>query len=76
MQADEKSAESSKKQKLGKGAAKEIMTREVTRIYTAGTIVEEEMLADSDSVYLLAFAENRESCTFGVCFIDVATGTF
>lgn len=50
-----------------------IIRRGVTAIYTAGTLVEEELLPDHNATYLLAFVENPSAAQYGVCFLDAAT---
>lgn len=53
-------------------AAKGIVTRDVIRVHTPGTVIESSMLDESKNNYLAClFAGKDES---GVCFADVSTG--
>lgn len=62
-----------------------ILRRELTRIYTPGTLIEETLLGSPAAVYLLAFAElenaqspsslsSSVSVRYGACLIDCASG--
>ncbi len=52
--------------------AKGIVKRDVVRIITPGTVLEETMLEEGRNNYLCAIAREHES--FGVCFADASTG--
>ena len=54
--------------------AKGIVDRAVTRIVTAGTITEEELLDRSRNNYLLAVAPGKKQ--FGLAWIDLSTASF
>lgn len=51
-----------------------MIKRELTKVYTAGTLVDEALIKDSNASYLLAIKEDKN--TFGLCFVDTATGEF
>ena len=52
--------------------AKGIVKREVVRIITPGTVIEENMLSEEQNNYLASVCVINGQC--GVCFIDVSTG--
>jgi len=54
--------------------AKGLVERRVTRIVTAGTVVEDDLLERGASNYLLAIAPGPEVC--GLAWLDVSTGAF
>ena len=54
--------------------AKGIVKREVTRIITPGTIIDDTILAPSQSNYLAALAESKEK--YGIASLDISTGEF
>ena len=54
--------------------AKGIVKREVTRIVTPGTIIEENILENNRHNFLAGV--HRVGGVFGVAFIDISTGTF
>ena len=54
--------------------AKVLVRREVTRVITAGTLVEDELLDKSDHNFLLSVARAEERC--GLAVVDVSTGDF
>ena len=58
-----------------------ILRRELTRIYTPGTLMEEGLLGGPSAVYLLSVAESAPISTssssaprYGVCLVDCAAG--
>ena len=53
--------------------AKGIVNRDIVRIITPGTVIEDSMLDESKNNYLAAVYSDGESC--GVAFVDVSTGT-
>lgn len=63
-----------------KGVKKEdkIIKRELACVLTGGTLVEEQMLQDDMSTYCIAIKEAVEEnvTSFGICFVDTATGSF
>ena len=65
------------KEKKGVTSAnREVLERELTRIYTIGTLVDENLIGSSDSTYLLSICENLEERKFGLVFAETATGHF
>ncbi len=54
--------------------AKGIVEREVVRVVTPGTVVEEELLGTAANNYLVAIAPGRAE--HGLAFIDITTGEF
>ena len=53
---------------------KKLIKREVTRIVTAGTIIEPQLLDSKTNNYLVAFISDGK--TAGIAFADVTTGDF
>jgi DNA mismatch repair protein MutS len=53
---------------------KRLIQREVTRIVTAGTIIEPQMLESSSNNYLCAFTTNGTRA--GIAYADITTGDF
>jgi DNA mismatch repair protein MutS len=70
--------------------AKGIVARDVTRVVTPGTVVEEELLSDAANNYLAAVAANGQTSkraneqsaldprgeTVGLAYVDITTGEF
>lgn len=54
--------------------AKGIVKREVIRVITPGTIIEEQLLKEKSNNYLAAIAE--EGAYFGLAYVDLSTGEF
>ena len=54
------------------GKGKGLVKREVTRVITPGTVVEEDFLQKDDNNYLASIA--REGDDFGLAFVDISTG--
>ncbi len=54
------------------GMAKGLVKREVTRVVTPGTVVEEDFLQKDDNNYLASIARAEEG--WGLAFIDISTG--
>ncbi len=52
--------------------AKGIVTRDVIRVHTPGTVIESNMLDESKNNYLACICAEKNAC--GVCFADVSTG--
>ncbi|KAK9234381.1 muts domain V-domain-containing protein [Lipomyces kononenkoae] len=64
-----------------KGGKKEekIIRRELSCVLTGGTLVDETMLVDEMSTFCVAIKEATSDTgtpTFGICFVDTATGAF
>ena len=60
--------------KTAKGAGKSIVKRDVIRVITPGTIVDEKTLDASRNNYIAAVYEDRQG--YGLAFADVSTGEF
>ncbi len=56
------------------GAAKGLVKREVVRVITPGTVVEDELLNPKINNYILAAVQNDN--TVGIASLDISTGTF
>ncbi len=54
--------------------AKGLVRRDVTRVVTAGTLVEDSLLETRDHNFLLSIA--RENGDFGIAAVDISTGDF
>ena len=54
--------------------AKGLVKREVTRVITPGTVMEEQSLEDKNNNYLAAVFVAEEGC--GLAFTDISTGLF
>lgn len=52
--------------------AKGIVTRDVIRVHTPGTVIESNMLDEGKNNYLGCIVAEKEKC--GVCFADISTG--
>ena len=57
-------------------AVKGLMPREVTRVVTAGTVVEPEMLDDKRNNYIAALFYDVASGRAGLAYADITTGEF
>lgn len=61
-----------------------LIRRELSKIYTIGTLTEEFLIRDNHSSYLLAVKEKPNvgkisatlQVTYGICLLDAATGEF
>jgi DNA mismatch repair protein MSH6 len=62
-----------------------VVRREICAVVTKGTLIEgEHLLANPDPSYLLSVTEShqqsskksQETCTIGVCIVDVSTSKF
>lgn len=58
----------------------QVITRQVTRILSPGTLVDDIYIDDERAIYLLAIKEDWNPSgdslpSYGVCFVDTATGT-
>ncbi|NYT07073.1 MAG: DNA mismatch repair protein MutS [Methanomicrobiales archaeon] len=56
--------------------AKGIVKREVVRVITPGTVIDEGMFTSPEACYLMAIAADEESPDLGLAFLDVSTGQF
>ena len=56
------------------GLAKGLVKREVTRVVTPGTAIDEGLLGERDNNYLAAI--HRAGGIFGLCCLDLSTGEF
>ncbi|MDM8541302.1 DNA mismatch repair protein MutS [Desulfococcaceae bacterium HSG9] len=56
------------------GAAKGLVKREVVRVITPGTIIEDELLNPKINNYILAAVQNGKKV--GIASLDISTGTF
>eukprot|EP01132_Coremiostelium_polycephalum_P003708 gene3708-4620_t len=63
-------------EKGGRDKKSSVIDRQLTSILTAGTLVDESMIKDSTSTYLLAIKEDENSKQYGVCFVDVSVCEF
>jgi len=54
--------------------AEGLLKREVTRIVTPGTVLEESLLREKSNNYLAAI--NRVNGLYGLCYLDLSTGEF
>ncbi len=54
--------------------AKGIVKREVTRVVTPGSVLEENILASNEHTYLAAVCQDRDG--FGLALLDLSTGAF
>ncbi len=52
--------------------AKGLVKREVIRVVTPGTVIEDDMLKEDQNNYLASVAVSGKKC--GVCFVDISTG--
>lgn len=59
-----------------KGTKDDVVKRELCQILTVGTLTDDDMLTDSSPNYLLSIKEDILSKTYGICYVDTATGNF
>ncbi|KAG8907125.1 DNA mismatch repair protein msh6 [Tulasnella sp. 403] len=59
-----------------KASGDKIVRRELTKVLTAGTLVEGHMLTDDQAGHCVAIREFDASDEFGICILDAATGEF
>lgn len=57
-------------------SAKGIVKREVVRVITPGTVIDEGLLSSAIACYLMAVAEDKPSPDLGLAFLDLSTGEF
>mgnify|MGYP001447707639 CR=1 FL=1 len=56
--------------------AKGIVARDVVRVVTPGTILEENILDEKTGSYILSLYLNTEQTMMGIAYIDISTGDF
>lgn len=56
--------------------AKGIVRREVVRVITPGTVIDEGMIGSPEARYLMAVAADPGSALLGLAFLDITTGEF
>ncbi|MGB3717707.1 MAG: DNA mismatch repair protein MutS [Candidatus Promineifilaceae bacterium] len=61
-------------EQIGTETVSGLMPRDVTRVFTAGTVIESSMLDATRNNYLVAIVQ--ESDRFGLAYVDVTTGEF
>lgn len=54
--------------------AKGLVKREVTRVITPGTVIDDNLLPKDRNNYLAAISKNNHENSFGLTFIDISTG--
>jgi DNA mismatch repair protein MSH6 len=68
------------RQKDAGSKAKEIVRRELGRVFTNGTIVDGEYLSTHDANHCVSIKEHSpssyEPSIFGICIVDASTGEF
>jgi len=57
-----------------KQAGRNLVQREVVKVVTAGTALEDEVLVPNKNNYLLCISSNKNMDTFGVAWTDISTG--
>ncbi|KIJ36317.1 hypothetical protein M422DRAFT_261267 [Sphaerobolus stellatus SS14] len=61
--------------KIG-GAVDKIVRRELNKVYTNGTLVDSDLLADDEAGHCVSIREDEENNTFGICVLDSSTSQF
>ncbi len=56
--------------------AKGIVKREVTRVITPGTVLEDSILKSRDNNYLMCLVLDKDNQRYGLAWVDVSTGEF
>jgi len=56
--------------------AKGLVKREVTRVITPGTLLEDSFLKDTDNNYLSALLLDKQTNKYGLSCVDISTGEF
>ncbi|KAG8987176.1 DNA mismatch repair protein msh6, partial [Tulasnella sp. 427] len=64
------------KTKAAAPAADKIVRRELSKVLTAGTLVDANMLQDDQAGHCVAIREIEDEDNFGLCVLDAATGEF
>ncbi len=57
-------------------SAKGIVRRDVVRVITAGTLIEDNLLKSNSNNYLAAIYEDKKSDKWGLAYVDISTGEF
>jgi DNA mismatch repair protein MSH6 len=64
----------------GGGEKEKIVRRELNKVYTNGTLVDEDLLTDEQAGHCISLRESTEGreglSSFGVCVLDSATSQF
>ncbi len=55
-----------------RGGSKAVINREVVKIYTSGTLIDENLLEVKKPNYLMSIMEHKNA--YSICYIDVGTG--
>ena len=58
------------------GQGRGIVKRDVVRVITPGTVLEDNLLNSKQNNYLMALCPSRDFKIFGVSYVDVSTGEF
>ena len=53
------------------GKNKKIVKRDVIRVITPGTVLEEGFLSDEENNYLMCIVPDSENCSMGVAVVDI-----
>jgi DNA mismatch repair protein MutS len=56
--------------------AKGLVKREVTRVITPGTLLEDSLLSDKDNNYLVSIVLDKPAGKYGLSYADISTGEF
>ena len=59
----------------GSGKKNSVIRREIKQVYTAGTLLDEGLIGDSSSAFLLSLCEDAETFSIGFCAVDVSVGS-
>ncbi|PRP74153.1 hypothetical protein PROFUN_06478 [Planoprotostelium fungivorum] len=68
--------EKRQKNTSNKSVKDNIIRRELTKIYTAGTLVDEGLINSASSAFLLSVCVSHTGNCVGTCLVDTATGEF
>lgn len=63
-------------EQVGEADGRTLMKREVTRVVTAGTVIEPDMLDARRNNYLVALIREPEHTRAGLAYVDITTGEF
>ncbi|RME10553.1 MAG: DNA mismatch repair protein MutS, partial [Ardenticatenia bacterium] len=61
-------------EQIGEADGRTLMKREVTRVVTAGTVIEPDMLDARRNNYLVALIREPEHTRAGLAYVDITTG--
>ncbi len=56
--------------------SKGIVKRDVVRVITPGTVIDESMVTSQEASYLMALAHDEKGRSVGMAFLDISTGEF